>query len=364
MKDWHHVNQLSNSGRRTLSLTALIASLCIGVAAPASAAGEVTLMVWEGYADKSFVEPFEKETGCKVNAVYVGSNDEIVSKVMSGGGVADLISPSNDTTMRLIDAGAVVPIDTAQVPNMADFFPQFQKPAWLTKDGKVYGVPYAWGIIRVIADSKAVSPAPDSLAFLWDKKYAGKVSVWDDIETIYMTARLLGFEDRYNLTDEQLEKVKAKLIEMKPNIRKYWFTTGEMGSLMATSEVAAGNSWESTLVELRKAGREIIDIKPKEGRGGWSDSLMIVKGAEKNPCVYSYLNYVSSPKAQALAHPVTGFGYSNSKLAAELDDKAREFYQELGMDDPNNLNDVDWWKPVERRAKYLEIWNQVKAAGQ
>lgn len=353
---------LTRRGRKTALSSALLLALGFASAGTANAEGQLTLLVWEGYADKSFVEPFEKETGCKVNPVYVGSNDEIVSKVMSGGGAADLISPSNDTTMRLISADAVSPIDTSKLPVLADFFPQFQKPAWLVKDDQVYGVPYGWGIVRIIADAKAVDPATDSLGFLWDPKYAGKISVWDDIETIYMTARFLGFKDAYNLSDEELEQVKAKLIEMKPNVRKYWFTTAEMGSLMAADEVVAGNSWESTLVELRKAGREISDLRPKEGRGGWSDSWMIVKGAEENPCVYPWLNYVSSPKAQALAHAVTGFGYSNTHLANELDDATRKVYTGLGMDDPANLQSVDWWQPVKRRAKYLEVWNQVKAA--
>ena len=345
---------------------ALASALCLGAglvaAGAAKADGQLTLLVWEGYADASFVQPFEKQTGCKVNPVYVGSNDEIVSKVMSGGGSADLISPSNDTAMRLINADAVSAVDTSKVPNMADFFPQFQKPDWLVKDGQMYGVPYGWGIVRIIADAKAVDPSTDSLGFLWDKKYAGQISVWDDIETVYMTARYLGFKNVYDLTDDELEQVKAKLIEMKPNVRKYWFTTGEMGALMQANEVVAGNSWESTLVELRKAGRDITDIRPKEGRGGWSDSWMIVKGSESNPCVYPWLDYVSSPKAQALAHAVTGFGYSSTKLAAELDEKTRGVYHDLGMDDPANLQSVNWWQPVKRRAKYLEIWNQVKAA--
>lgn len=361
------MSKLELRGKRKALLGTILASAAaIGMAcltaAPAAAEGQLTLLVWEGYADKSFVEPFEKETSCKVNPVYVGSNDEIVSKVMSGGGAADLISPSNDTTMRLINADAVAPIDTSKVPNMADFFEQFKQPSWLVKDGQTYGVPYGWGIIRIIADAKAVDPKTDTLEFLWDPKYAGKISVWDDIETVYMAGRLLGVKDVYNMTDEELEKVKAKLIEMKPNVRKYWFTTGEMGSLMAANEVVAGNSWESTLVELRKAGRDIADINPKEGRGGWSDSWMVVKGAESNPCVYQWLDYVSSPKAQALAHAVTGFGYSNMKLAGELDEATRKVYQELGMDNPDNLKGVNWWQPVERRAKYLEIWNQVKAA--
>ena len=56
-----------------------------------------------------------------MNAVYVGTNDEIVSKIMSGGGTADLISPSNDTTMRLVSADAVSPIDESKVPNLANF---------------------------------------------------------------------------------------------------------------------------------------------------------------------------------------------------------------------------------------------------
>jgi putative spermidine/putrescine transport system substrate-binding protein/spermidine/putrescine transport system substrate-binding protein len=89
---------------------------------------------------------------------------------------------------------------------------------------------------------------------------------------------------------------------------------------------------------------------------------MIVKGAEENPCVYQWLDYVSSPKAQALAHGVTGFGYSNMKLAGELDEATGKVYRDLGMDNPDNLKNVNWWQPVERRAKYLEIWNQVKAA--
>ncbi len=53
-----------------------------------------------------------------------------------------------------------------------------------------------------------------------------------------MTAHLLGFPNTYTLNDAQLAQVKAKLIALKPNVRKFWGTTGkEMGTLMATGEV-------------------------------------------------------------------------------------------------------------------------------
>jgi spermidine/putrescine-binding protein len=217
------------------------------------------------------------------------------------------------------------------------------------------------GIVRLLLDADAGVGTPDSLAYLWQPKLKGKVSIWDDVEAIYMASRYLGFKNTYDLTDDQLQKVKAALLALKPNIRKYWATTGEMGTLMQTREVVAGNSWEPTLVSLRKSGRHIIDVIPKEGRSAYSDSWMVVKGAGSNPCVYQWLNWVSTPKAQALAHAVTGFGYSNSKMSAELAPADRAQYDGLGMTDPNVIKSLDWWQLVKRRGKYLEIWNQVKA---
>ncbi len=347
--------------RRHVLARAALALLALGATLRAIAGGDLNILSWEGYADASFVKPFEKASGCRVSATYVGSNDEFVAKIVAGGGAYDLITPSNDTTMRLIDAGVVEPVDRKRVPSMGSFFPIFSAPPWLNKNGATYGVPYGWGIVRLLLDADAGLGTPDSLAYLWQPKLRAKVAIWDDIEAVYMAARYLGYHNTYDLSDEQLQKVKAVLIQLKPNIRKYWATTGEMGTLMQTREVLAGNSWEPTLVSLRKAGRHIIDVVPKEGRSAYSDSWMIVRGAGSNPCVYPWLEWVSTPKAQALAHAVTGFGYSNSKMAAELAPADRKRYEELGMTDPNVIRSLDWWQLVRRRAKYLEIWNQVKA---
>lgn len=325
-------------------------------------AGEVSLLTWEGYADDSFAKPFEAETGCKVSATYVGSNDEFVAKILGGGDAYDLVSPSNDTTMKLIDAGAVEPIDTAKVPNMKGFFEIFLKAPWNIKDGKLYGVPHGWGIMRIIADTDATGgKSPDSLAFLWDPSMKGKVSIWDDVEAIYTASRYLGFKNTYSLDDAQLEKVKEALLKLKPNIRKYWTTTGEMGTLMGSREVAAGNAWETTLVEMWNAKRNVVDLNPKEGRSAWADSWMVVKGHSANACTYKWLDYTASAKTQALAHAVTGYGYSHSGIFDALSGAPKERYSQLKLNDPEILKTVDWWQPVERRAKYLEIWTQVKA---
>jgi len=44
----------------------------------------LNLLVWEGYADPSFVKSFEEENHCKVSASYMGSSDELMAKLRGG----------------------------------------------------------------------------------------------------------------------------------------------------------------------------------------------------------------------------------------------------------------------------------------
>mgnify|MGYP000356752444 CR=1 FL=1 len=77
----------------------------IGAPGQSIAGGEINMLVWEGYADASFIKPFEKATGCKVSATYVGSSDDYAAKLAAGGGIYDLTSAPMDSTGILIDAG-------------------------------------------------------------------------------------------------------------------------------------------------------------------------------------------------------------------------------------------------------------------
>ena len=44
----------------------------------------LNLLVWEGYADPSFIQAFEEANHCKVSASYMGSSDELVAKLRGG----------------------------------------------------------------------------------------------------------------------------------------------------------------------------------------------------------------------------------------------------------------------------------------
>src|SRR5258707_835955 len=185
----------------------------------------LSLLVWEGYADPSFIQGFEAKCQCKVTAAYMGSSDELVAKLWGGASSTyDVISPSSDVATMLSRSGLVAPLDLSKIPNYAQLAPNLTSRPLVKQNGKVYGVPLTWGPNPLLYDTTAFPKAPAAWAELWDPKYANKLSFWDDLSTMYMAAEVLGYGKAdpaavYNLTDAQLEQVKQKLIALKPNIR-------------------------------------------------------------------------------------------------------------------------------------------------
>ena len=327
------------------------------------AGGELNVLTWEGYTDPSFVEPFEKASGCKLTATYVGSNDEFPAKLATGGGAYDLVSPSIDTTSILRKMGLVEALDVSKLTHWNELYEPFRNHGGVTHEGTVYGVPIAWGSIAFMYMKDKFPTPPTSAAIMWDKSLAGKISMWDDKTEIYITARLLFGKnvDVYDLSDEQLEKVKQKLIEQKPLVRKYWSTAGELVNLYANGEVWISNTWggyQSAL--LAEQGIEMVEFIPEENADGWADAWQMVKDTPNADCAMQWLNYVISPEGQCGVVGVTGYSGSNPVALKTCLDDAQ--FSALHQDDFNYINSLDLWQEPTRVDKYIEIWNAVKAA--
>src|ERR1700722_4423642 len=326
----------------------------------------LTLLVWEGYADPSFVRGFEEKYHCKVSATYMGSSDELVSKLRGGrAGNYDVISPSSDVATSIAAAGLARPLDLSQIPSYNQLSPQLTSLPLVHLKGEVYGVPFMWGPDPLIYDTTAFAKPPERWAVLWDPKYRGQISGWDDLSTMYMAADLLGFDkpdptQLYNLNDEQLEAVKKKVLELKPNIRKMWSTAGELTNLFQSHEVVAAMGWPLMTNQLRKINFPVGETIPRENTTGWIDHLMITAGSENKELAYKFLAYMVEAQTQKKVTDVTGYTPANPQAAQFM---TPEEIKSLHLDDVDNYQKrLYFWQNVPRRAKYNEIWNEVKAA--
>jgi spermidine/putrescine-binding protein len=326
----------------------------------------LNLLVWEGYADPSYVHAFEEQNHCRVSASYMGSSDELVAKLRGGSaGNYDVISPSSDVATSIAAAGLAAPLDLSKIPSYSQLSPQLTSLPLVRVNGQVYGVPFMWGPDPLIYDTTIFKQPPDTWNVLWDAKYRGKISVWDDLSTIYMAAQLLGYDKPdpshlYNLSDQELDAVKAKLLALKPNIRKMWSTGGELTNLFQNHEVVAAMGWPLMTNQLRKINFPVGETIPKENTTGWIDHLMITAGSENKELAYKFLEFMVQAQTQKKVTDVTGYTPANPHAAQFM---TGEEIKNLHLDDVDNYQKrLYFWQNVPRRAKYNEIWNEVKAA--
>ena len=353
-------NQVSRS--RLLFLLCLVLLFC----SCSKRQPTLNLLVWEGYSDPSFVHAFEEANHCKVSASYMGSSDELVAKLRGGSaGNYDVISPSSDVATSIASSGLAAPLDLTTIPSYGQLSPKLTTLPLVRVNGNVYGVPFMWGPDPIIYDTNAFPSPPESWNIFWDPKMRGKVSVWDDLSTVYMAAQVLGYDKPdpahlYDLNDAELEAVKKKLIELKPNVRKMWSTGGELTNLFQNHEVVIAMGWPLMTNQLRKANFPVGETIPRENTTGWIDHLMITAGSENKELAARFLEYMVQARTQKQVSDVTGYTPANPHAAQFM---TPDEIKNLHLDDVDNYQKrIYFWQNVPRRAKYNEIWNEVKAS--
>ena len=350
--------------KRALAFFALLALVVLGSCTKKTPS--LNLLVWEGYADPSYVKAFEEQCGCKVSASYMGSSDELFTKLQGGSASNyDVISPSSDIATSIVEKGLAAPLDLATLPSYSQLAPKLTALPLVRRNGQVFGVPFMWGPDPLIYDTTVFAAPPVSWQVLWDPKYKGKISVWDDVSTIYMAAQVLGYDkpspdQLYNLSDEQLEAVRRKLLELKPNVRKMWSTGGELTNLFQNHEVVAAMGWPLMTNQLRKAGYPAGETIPQENTTGWIDHLMITSASENKELAEKFLEFMIQAQTQKKVADVTGYTPANPQAAGFMTEDQKK---SLHLDDVDNYQKrLYFWQNVPRRAKYNEIWNEVRAA--
>src|SRR5215813_11958534 len=315
--------------------------------------GKLNLIAWEGYAQPQWVKPFEKATGCQVSAKYAGSSSEMVSLMGGGGGGQyDLVSASGDADLRLIYSGDVKPVNINLIPQWKNFHPFLQSPPFNTIGGKHYGVSYEFGPNVLLYSTKAFSSAPNSWSVIYDKKYAGQVTVPNNPIQIADAALYLskaqpslGITDPYELTQTQFNATVNLLKQQKPLIKKYWDLASQEESLFQSGTTVVGAAWPLQTNTLQAAGAKVADTIPSQGATGWADTWMLATKAPHPNCAYKWMQWVTTPKVQAQQAIYFGETPVNKLACAEMDKQSSGSCAAYHANAPQSyFNTIKFWK--------------------
>jgi putative spermidine/putrescine transport system substrate-binding protein len=342
--------------------------------------GKLTLVAWEGYTEKQWVAPFEKATGCDVTTKYAGSSNDMFNLMTSGGGGQyDMVSASGDASLRLIYSGAVAEVNVNLVPAYKDFFKAFQSPANNTVDGKHYGVSLQFGPNVLLYDTKAFPKKPTSWGAIYDPKNKGKITVPDNPiqiadAALYLskTKPSLGIKDPYELTKAQLAAAVALLKSQRPLVKKYWALASDQIDLFKNGGSTIGASWPYQYSQLLGAKAKVATVIPKEGATGWLDTWMLSSKAKHPNCAYKWMQYISTPKVQALQGVTWGETPVNKKACPYMEKLAKGSCAQYFANAPESYyRSIKFWKTpiadcgngkkncMDLRA-WTTAWTQVK----
>lgn len=349
---------MTNLRRLTWALLCA-APLALGAVA-ADAKQELRVVTFEGYAEPIWIKPFEEKFDAEVKTIYIGSNDEYMAKLAADGGKGefDVVLIVSSLSQPAINAGFVEPLDLAKLPNLNEQFDSLKNLAFNQKDGQTYGVCIFWGTAPMAINTTVVPP-DSGYGVIFDPKYAGKIAMWDDISSIADVAVYLGYDNVWDLSDEQLEEVKKVMIAQKPLLRKYWTRAGELIELFQTGEIVAANAWNyiiNTLQQQNFPVGEILNDPPVS----WIDNYFIAKGSPNVDLAHEFINYIISAEVQAKIAETTGYTVCNPASKPFMDPKV---WDNLYMEEADQiLSNSIMWEEIPRRDKYNQIWNEIKSA--
>jgi putative spermidine/putrescine transport system substrate-binding protein len=323
--------------------------------------GELNLVAWAGYVvggtggeqveGYDWVTPFEDATGCKVT-VKVGLDSSNMVQLMKTGQY-DGVSASGDATLRLIAGNDVSPVNFDLIPNYKDVFDGLKNQSYNTVNGAGYGVPHGRGANVLMWDPSAVTTAPDSwsVVFAADSPYKGKVTAYnyaiyvaDAALYLMKTKPELGITNPYALDATQLAAAKDLLVQQKALIGKYWGTAQEEIDGFTNGDMTIGTAWQYQANVINASGTKTVQFtKPKEGATGWSDTWMLSAKAKHPNCMYLWMNYIISPKANADVTVYFGEAPVSAPACAEAEKQQAHFCDDFHAADETYFKDVYYW---------------------
>ena len=318
---------------------------------------------WDVYSDPVNMnktigyKSFEDEYGVQIEFKPLKNLDEIVDAAELDSEY-DVFIISNEGIRLLHDMGLVMPMDLRQLPNYLSLHPSLRYTEWGLFESRNYAVPWAWGPTGLLYDTDVLTVAPDSWNVLWDPKYRGRVSLWDDVSMIWTTALALGYQNVYSLTREQLGRVKEKLYELNGIVHGYY--EGELQELdfILKDDVVAMNSWFDPSSRLsNEHGRNFKMVIPKDGAVGMFDSYLINKETQNKTLAHKFINHQISPSIQQQMVRITGLAPSNIETLSLL---TPEEIKSLHLDEPDYFNRMLLWDHMPRKHLYEEVLKAVR----
>ena len=307
-------------------LAVLLAVSCLAGLSGCGSSKKTTLYVynWGQYISEGddgsldVIAAFEEAyPNIRVQYSTYDSNEIMYSKLSNGGITVDVIIPSDYMIGRMVQEGMLEELNFDNIPNYQYIDDSFKNTSYDPENK--YSVPYTWGTVGIIYNTKYVDKADvTGWELLWNEKYAGKILMFDNSRDAFGIAEyLLGYD--VNTTDEaELQACSAKLAEQKPVVQQY--VMDQIFDAMENEEAWIAPYYAGDYLTMVEENPDLAFYRPTaQGYNMFIDAMCIPTCCQEKEAAEAFINFLCSPEISSANMEFLGYSVP-STAAKELMD--------------------------------------------
>jgi|AGTN01.2.fsa_nt_gi Spermidine/putrescine-binding periplasmic protein len=304
--------------KRMLAVMAALLALIVvmgGCGAPNGSSGKITLNIlnWGDYISDDLIDEFEAKYGIDINYIPASSNEEMYVSITTEGSYYDIIFPSDYLVERLVSEGYLREIDYDKLPGAQYLDDKFMNRGGVDYDsGNVYSVPYTWGTLGILYNTKYVTEPVTSWNILWDEDYSGEIYMYDSMRDSISAALLrLGYDLNTRSEAEIADAVEA-LKAQKPLVKSYG--GDEMRDSMIGGSGALCLTYSGDAVYCMMENPDLAFAVPEEGSNIFFDCMVIPVTCKNEDAAYQFINFLLDPEVATINTEYIGYSTPNAKV--------------------------------------------------
>lgn len=330
---------------------------------------ELFVYNWGEYIDDSVIEQFEEETGIKVTYDMFETNEEMYPIIEAGAVNYDVVCPSDYMIQKMIENNLLAELDFDNIPNVANIDSQYLKSAESFDPGNKYSVPYTWGTVGILYNTKLIEerglPVPTKWGDLWNPAYKGEILMQDSVRDAFMVSlKSLGYSMNTE-DDAELQEGKQKLIEQKPLVQAY--VIDQVRDKMIGGEAAVGVIYSGEILYIQE---EVVNqqldysleyVIPEEGTNLWIDGWVVPANAKNKENAEKWIDFLCRPDIALKNFEYITYATPNKAAKELLDEETRN--NKAIFPDPEQLLNSEVFKYLgdEVDSVYNNLWKEVKS---
>lgn len=300
---------------------------------------------------------FEKLTGIKVNYKTFATNEELYSKLKSGGGDYDVVIPSDYMISKMIKEGLIQKLDYSNIPNFSYIDKKFLGLEYDPENE--YSVPYTWGIVCIVYNKKMVKKEITGWCDLWDEANDNNILMFNNPRDAFGIAlTYLGYSQ--NTEDKkELEEAASTLKQQKNLVQAY--VMDEIFDKIGGESSAIAPYYAGDVQTMIDENPNLDFCIPKEGTNKFVDAACIPTVAKNKEAAEMYINFLNEIQVAYANCDYLCYSTPHTGVYNLFDDEIKANPLRCPPDDYlNEKTEVFINLSDETNAYTQELWNQIK----